>query len=180
MDKYTVQCSLVGDAMIGKSSLAKAITGQNFDEGYIATTEDSYSTSLSVAGDKYSLSILDLSGQVNRLFFKILNITLFTWYSTFENVHFKLYWFCIITFLAFLLFLAWLRSSQNAGIQKQRYLCRLLQRRGSGVHGERAWFLGPRDPAGGQKTTCCPCGHPDRPQTGGVWPHHQGRGTEPC
>lgn len=63
MDKYRVQCSLVGDAMIGKSSLAKAITGQNFDEGYIATTEDSYSASLSVAGDKYSLSILDLSGQ---------------------------------------------------------------------------------------------------------------------
>lgn len=70
MDKYKVQCSLVGDAMIGKSSLAKAITGQNFDEGYIATTEDSYSASLSVAGDKYSLSILDLSGQVNRFFLK--------------------------------------------------------------------------------------------------------------
>lgn len=64
VDKFTVQCSLVGDAMIGKSSLAKAITGEQFQEGYIATTEDNYSASLSVAGDKYSLSILDLSGQV--------------------------------------------------------------------------------------------------------------------
>ncbi|XP_061193426.1 cdc42 homolog [Saccostrea echinata] len=63
MDKFTVQCSLVGDGMVGKSSLAKAITGQILDDGYIATTEDNFTASMSVAGDKYSLSILDLSGQ---------------------------------------------------------------------------------------------------------------------
>ncbi|XP_061193437.1 cdc42 homolog [Saccostrea echinata] len=63
VDKYSVQCSLVGDGMVGKSSLAKAITGQSLDEGYTATTEESYSASISVKGDTYSLNILDSSGQ---------------------------------------------------------------------------------------------------------------------
>ncbi|XP_048735596.1 cdc42 homolog [Ostrea edulis] len=44
-------------------SIAKVFTGQALDDGYIATTEDSYSAPMSVAGDKYTLSILDLSGQ---------------------------------------------------------------------------------------------------------------------
>ncbi|XP_062568641.1 cdc42 homolog [Saccostrea cucullata] len=62
-NKFSVQCSLVGDGMVGKSSLAKAITGQGLDDGYIATTEDSYSASITVKEDTYSLNILDLSGQ---------------------------------------------------------------------------------------------------------------------
>lgn len=70
MDKYIVQCFLVGDVMIGKFFFVKVIIGQNFDEGYIVIIEDIYLVFLFVVGDKYFFSILDLFGQVNRFFFK--------------------------------------------------------------------------------------------------------------
>lgn len=59
-----VHCTLVGDAMIGKSTLVQAFMQQHVPQTpYVATVLDTYEGCLDVDGQKHNLSILDNAGQ---------------------------------------------------------------------------------------------------------------------
>ncbi|KAJ8309509.1 hypothetical protein KUTeg_014383 [Tegillarca granosa] len=65
MDKKCVQCTLVGDGMVGKTCLALSFIGELADseEDYVATVFENYAGNVAVAGEKYTISIFDSAGQ---------------------------------------------------------------------------------------------------------------------
>ncbi|KAH3854335.1 cell division control protein 42 homolog [Dreissena polymorpha] len=64
MNSSVVPCTLVGDGMVGKTSLALAFTNnQTPDENYVATVFDNYAGNVSVHGEQYTISIFDSPGQ---------------------------------------------------------------------------------------------------------------------
>ncbi|KAL3873232.1 hypothetical protein ACJMK2_036372 [Sinanodonta woodiana] len=62
-EKKSVQCTLVGDAMIGKSTMAQSFMEEQHPQGYVATVFDSYAGAHELAGDKFSITIMDSAGQ---------------------------------------------------------------------------------------------------------------------
>lgn len=59
-----VNCSVVGDAMVGKSAMIKAFLDHKEPESsYVATTIETHEGCLDVDGHKHSLNVLDNSGQ---------------------------------------------------------------------------------------------------------------------
>lgn len=58
-----VQCTVVGDGMVGKSSLSLAFTGEPPQGEYVATVFENYAGKLKVAGDEYTVGIFDSAGQ---------------------------------------------------------------------------------------------------------------------
>ncbi|KAK3593167.1 hypothetical protein CHS0354_039652 [Potamilus streckersoni] len=62
-EKKSVQCTLVGDAMIGKSTMAQSFMDEQHPHGYVATVFDSYAGAHELAGDKFGITIMDSAGQ---------------------------------------------------------------------------------------------------------------------
>lgn len=60
----TINCCIVGDGMVGKSSIAKSFVGQTPPDGYVATISDNYSGCVSFTGIQYTVSIADSTGEV--------------------------------------------------------------------------------------------------------------------
>ncbi|WAR22830.1 RHOJ-like protein [Mya arenaria] len=63
-EEKPVLVTLIGDAMIGKSTLVQAFMSQHLPQtSYVATVIDTYEGCLDVDGQKHNLSILDNAGQ---------------------------------------------------------------------------------------------------------------------
>ncbi|KAK3591825.1 hypothetical protein CHS0354_007682 [Potamilus streckersoni] len=62
-EKKNVQCTLVGDAMTGKSTMAQSFMDEQHPQGYVATVFDSYAGVYELADDKFGITILDSAGQ---------------------------------------------------------------------------------------------------------------------
>ncbi|XP_045187609.1 cdc42 homolog [Mercenaria mercenaria] len=58
-----VQCSVVGDGLVGKTSLVKKFVHNKHTENYVATVFDNFAGDVAVAGDKYTVSVFDTAGQ---------------------------------------------------------------------------------------------------------------------
>lgn len=64
MGKKLVHCTLIGDGMVGKTSLALAfVNKQPPGDAYVATVFDNYAGTVSVHGEQYTVSIFDSPGQ---------------------------------------------------------------------------------------------------------------------
>lgn len=61
----SVQCTVVGDGLVGKSSLVKRLISGKFHQEYVATLKDDYVTKLSANGDAYTLNVSDIAGEVS-------------------------------------------------------------------------------------------------------------------
>ncbi|XP_063428500.1 cdc42 homolog [Mytilus trossulus] len=59
----TVTCTIVGDGMVGKSQICKTFIGDLTIEDYEATVTNEHSVLTQFMGDKYTLRIVDSSGQ---------------------------------------------------------------------------------------------------------------------
>lgn len=64
MDR-TINCCIVGDGMVGKSSIVKSFVGQTAPGSYVATISDNYSGDVSITGVHYTVSISDSTGEVS-------------------------------------------------------------------------------------------------------------------
>lgn len=60
----SICCSVVGDGMVGKSSLIQSFVHQEPPSGYLATVVENYDALMSVYGDNYLVSITDFGGEV--------------------------------------------------------------------------------------------------------------------
>lgn len=63
--EQTIQCCIVGDGMVGKSSIIKSFIEQSTPGDYVATISDSYSGDASFIGVNYNVSISDCTGEVS-------------------------------------------------------------------------------------------------------------------
>lgn len=63
--EQTIQCCIVGDGMVGKSSIIKSFIEQSTPGDYVATISDSYSGDASFIGVNYTVSISDCTGEVS-------------------------------------------------------------------------------------------------------------------
>lgn len=61
-----VNCTVVGDGFVGKSCLVQKIAGGKFQQEYVATLKDNYSTKLSLNGDSFEMNITDIAGEVSQ------------------------------------------------------------------------------------------------------------------
>ncbi|KAL3873240.1 hypothetical protein ACJMK2_036380 [Sinanodonta woodiana] len=62
-EKKSVQCTLVGDAMIGKSTMIQSFMEEQHPQVYVATVFDSYAGVYELAGEKIGITIMDSAGQ---------------------------------------------------------------------------------------------------------------------
>jgi small GTP-binding protein len=69
----TIQCCIVGDGMVGKSSIVQSFIGQASSENYVATISDNYSKDASFIGEKYTVSISDCTGEVRLYTLRKIN-----------------------------------------------------------------------------------------------------------
>lgn len=67
----SIQCAVVGDGFVGKSSLVQKFVNGKFDKTYIATLKDDYSAKVSTNGDVFRLNVSDIAGEVSRSYFHI-------------------------------------------------------------------------------------------------------------
>lgn len=79
----SVYCSVVGDGMVGKSSLIQSFVHREPPRGYIATVVENYDALVSDYGDTYMVSITDFGGEVGRrvFCFTIKKKTLFVFFK---------------------------------------------------------------------------------------------------
>ncbi|KAK3591828.1 hypothetical protein CHS0354_007685 [Potamilus streckersoni] len=63
VDKRIVQCAIVGDGMVGKSTMALSFIGQNLPNEYVATVFENYAGRVLVESEQYTVSIFDSAGQ---------------------------------------------------------------------------------------------------------------------
>ncbi|XP_062568644.1 rho-related GTP-binding protein RhoJ-like [Saccostrea cucullata] len=63
MQQKSVQCIVVGDGFVGKSSLIQKFVNGQFNQEYVATLKDDYNTKLSANGDTYRLNVSDIAGE---------------------------------------------------------------------------------------------------------------------
>ncbi|XP_069117251.1 cell division control protein 42 homolog [Argopecten irradians] len=61
--KSGVQCTLVGDGMVGKTCLARSFADRTFPVNYVATVMDKYSGTTYVDGNKYGITLTDMAGE---------------------------------------------------------------------------------------------------------------------
>lgn len=67
-----IQCTVVGDGMVGKTCLSLAFSKLSAPDDYVATVFDNYAGKAHVNGDEYTVSIFDSAGQVS--FYLILRL----------------------------------------------------------------------------------------------------------
>lgn len=82
----TVTCTIVGDGMVGKSQLCKTFVGDLTIEDYKATVTDEHEVLIKLMGDKYSLRIVDSSGQVSLKQLDIYECFLFFVFTFYFNI----------------------------------------------------------------------------------------------
>lgn len=58
-----IQCTVVGDGMVGKTCLSLAFSKLSTPDNYVATVFDNYAGKAHVNGDEYTVSIFDSAGQ---------------------------------------------------------------------------------------------------------------------
>ena len=63
-DRNVVQCTVVGDGMVGKTCLSLAFSKCSAPDEYVATVFENYAGKTTVNGDEYTVSIFDSAGQV--------------------------------------------------------------------------------------------------------------------
>ena len=63
--KKMINCTLVGDGMVGKTSLARVFAGQNASEKYEATVFNNFAGFTKVGEDQYTVNIFDSAGEVS-------------------------------------------------------------------------------------------------------------------
>lgn len=74
-DKNMIQCTIVGDGMVGKTCLSLAFSKMSAPGNYVATVFENYAGKANVNGDDYTISIFDSAGQVSvYIFYYILEI----------------------------------------------------------------------------------------------------------
>lgn len=61
--RHMVQCTVVGDGMVGKTCLSLAFSKSATPDDYVATVFENYAGNLSVNADDYTISIFDSAGQ---------------------------------------------------------------------------------------------------------------------
>ena len=59
----TITCTIVGDGMVGKTTICQTFAGKSASEDYKATVTDEFTVKTQVMGDKYMIRIIDSSGQ---------------------------------------------------------------------------------------------------------------------
>ena len=62
-----INCTLVGDGMVGKTSLAQVFAGQDASEKYEATVFNNFAGLTKVGGDQYTVNIFDSAGEVSKV-----------------------------------------------------------------------------------------------------------------
>lgn len=62
--KKSLQCSILGDGFVGKSCLVERFLGGEFNQEYVATLQDNYTTTCKVNGDNLEMNITDMAGEV--------------------------------------------------------------------------------------------------------------------
>ena len=65
--KKMINCTLVGDGMVGKTSLAQVFSGHNASEKYEATVFNNFAGLAKVGGDQYTVNIFDSAGEVSTV-----------------------------------------------------------------------------------------------------------------
>jgi len=63
-----IQCTVVGDGMVGKSCMSLAFSKMTAPGNYVATVFENYAGKANVNGDDYTVSIFDSAGQVSTNF----------------------------------------------------------------------------------------------------------------
>ncbi|XP_069119238.1 ras-like GTP-binding protein RhoL [Argopecten irradians] len=58
-----IHCTLVGDGMVGKTSIAHTYIGKGIGDQYVATVFENYAGGTSIDGESYIVSIYDPAGQ---------------------------------------------------------------------------------------------------------------------
>ncbi|XP_033736432.1 rho-related protein racD-like [Pecten maximus] len=58
-----INCTLVGDGMVGKTSIVHTYIGKGMDTKYVATVFENYAGGTSIDGERYTVSIYDPAGQ---------------------------------------------------------------------------------------------------------------------
>lgn len=64
--KDSINCALIGDGLVGKTSIAKSFTERSKDDNhrYVSTVFHNYIGSSELAGKEYTINVLDSSGEV--------------------------------------------------------------------------------------------------------------------
>ena len=65
MMQKSIQCTVVGDGFVGKSSLVQKFINGTFNQNYIATLKDDYMAKVPANGDVFSLNVSDIAGEVS-------------------------------------------------------------------------------------------------------------------
>lgn len=60
-----IQCTIVGDGMVGKTCLSLAFSKLSVPDDYVATVFENYAGKAHVNGDEYTVGIFDSAGQVS-------------------------------------------------------------------------------------------------------------------
>ena len=63
-----VQCTVVGDGMVGKTCMSLAFSKTTAPDDYVATVFENYAGNTTVNGDEYTVSVFDSAGQVIKSF----------------------------------------------------------------------------------------------------------------
>lgn len=63
VERHLVQCTVIGDGMVGKTCLSLAFSKLSTPESYVATVFDHYAGQMTVDWDEYTVSIFDSAGQ---------------------------------------------------------------------------------------------------------------------
>ncbi|KAL3873225.1 hypothetical protein ACJMK2_036365 [Sinanodonta woodiana] len=63
MKTKMITCGIVGDGMVGKTSLALTFMKEKLPEKYVATVFDNFASSHLITGDRYTIKMFDTAGQ---------------------------------------------------------------------------------------------------------------------
>ncbi|XP_067681919.1 cell division control protein 42 homolog [Haliotis asinina] len=64
-DQKYISCAIMGDDMVGKTSISESYAQKSFKENYEATVFDNYVVPLEVAGEEFVISMFDTAGKKN-------------------------------------------------------------------------------------------------------------------